>query len=155
MLVCPISVPGINFSRPFGTRAPLPAPGVKTPGYCQGSLRDQFPTIRHASSNTPSARQTCLTACRRRHRLRAGSAKETAGARFYKGQTGGLLGPEFDCFALDESKQDSLGDKSLAVNSLDPIAGIGADRMRMRRELMERLDRLTDEKLEGPSAFAA
>jgi hypothetical protein len=74
----------------------------------------------------------------------------TTGARFYKGQTGGFLGPEFDCFALNESKTDSLGDKDLAVNSLDPVAGIDANRMRSRRDLMERLDRLTDEQLKGP-----
>ena len=74
----------------------------------------------------------------------------TTGARLYKGQTAGFLGPEFDCFALNQSKTDSLGDKDLKVTALDPVAGVEAGRMRSRRELMERLDRLSDADLAGP-----
>ena len=65
----------------------------------------------------------------------------TTGARFYKGQTAGFLGPDFDCFSPNEAKIDSLGDKDFEVSSLAPVAGLDLTRLRSREDLLNGIDR--------------
>ncbi len=74
----------------------------------------------------------------------------TTGSRFYKGQTGGFLGPAYDSFALNEEKTDSLGSKDLQVTALDPTDGISQERLQSRAGLLDRLDAYSDEVLGGP-----
>lgn len=74
----------------------------------------------------------------------------TTGARLYKGQNAGFLGPAHDAFALNEPKVDSLADKDLGVGSLSPPKGVTSDRQESRRELLERIDRLSDSGMESP-----
>ncbi len=68
----------------------------------------------------------------------------TTGARFYKGQTAGFLGPDYDCFSPNEAKIDSLGDKEFEVRSLNPVDGIDLDRLRSRQDLLANIDTLGD-----------
>ena len=50
----------------------------------------------------------------------------TTGSLFFKGQTGGFLGPAFDPFALDEPKKNSLEEKEFALQSMSPMEGVDA-----------------------------
>jgi len=64
----------------------------------------------------------------------------TTGARFYKGQSAGFLGPAHDPFFLDEEKKDSLADKEFEVKTLQPLEGLNVDRIVERNELLTQLD---------------
>lgn len=64
----------------------------------------------------------------------------TTGARFYKGQSGGFLGPAFDPFFLDEEKTDSLGDKTFRPPSLQLLEEVSQTRLARRRDLLEDLN---------------
>lgn len=67
----------------------------------------------------------------------------TTGSRFYKGQTGGFLGPAYDSFALDQPKKGSLGDRPLKARGLQLQSGLTPVRLRGRRELLDRIDALS------------
>ena len=73
----------------------------------------------------------------------------TTGARFYKGQTGGFLGPAYDSFCVDVEKTDSLGDKDLAVKALDPTDGLNAERLQTRSGLVSNIEAAADQGLSG------
>ena len=64
----------------------------------------------------------------------------TTGARFYKGQSAGFLGPTYDPFFLDEEKKDSLADKEFEVKTLRPLEGLHVDRIIERNELLTQLE---------------
>ena len=64
----------------------------------------------------------------------------TTGTRFYRGQTGGFLGPSFDPFALDEEKQDSLADKTFQIKSLKTPDAVDSSRFDHRRSLLKSID---------------
>ncbi|MBW3539939.1 MAG: DUF1501 domain-containing protein [Planctomycetes bacterium] len=64
----------------------------------------------------------------------------TTGNRFYKGQSGGFLGPAGDPFFLDAEPKDSLADKTFSVEALRPPEAVDAGRFRHRRELLHALD---------------
>ncbi|MBC8352896.1 MAG: DUF1501 domain-containing protein [Planctomycetes bacterium] len=64
----------------------------------------------------------------------------TTGARFYKGQSGGFLGPAYDPFFLDEEKTDSLGDKTFQPPSLQLRGELSQTRLSHRRDLLEDLN---------------
>ena len=64
----------------------------------------------------------------------------TTGTRFYRGQTGGFLGPSFDPFALDEEKQDSLADKTFQIKSLKTPGAVDSSRFDHRRSLLKSID---------------
>lgn len=64
----------------------------------------------------------------------------TTGARFYKGQSGGLLGPAHDPFFLDEEKIDSLGDKEFQPPSLRLREPLTQARLARRRDLLGQLN---------------
>ncbi|MBG85366.1 MAG: hypothetical protein CMO80_00485 [Verrucomicrobiales bacterium] len=76
----------------------------------------------------------------------------TTGSRFYKGQTGGFLGPAYDTFSVGEAKKDSLGAKDLSVNSLDPVSGLNSDRIRSRAGLISRLDGFGERTIQDATA---
>lgn len=75
----------------------------------------------------------------------------TTGNLFFKGQSGGFLGPAFDPFALDEPKKDSLADKEFALKSMSPVKGIDGVRFNTRKSLLNRLDAFTDAQLASAS----
>ncbi|MFT5470493.1 MAG: hypothetical protein ACI8UO_005622 [Verrucomicrobiales bacterium] len=79
----------------------------------------------------------------------------TTGPRFFKGQTAGFLGPEFDSFTPDEAKIDSLAAKEFAVNSLQPADGLTLERLRSRQQLLDRMDGLAGDWLESPAILPA
>ena len=60
----------------------------------------------------------------------------TTGARLFKGQTAGFLGPRYDAFALDEPGKDSLADKNFKVSALELMEGLTPERIRQRMELL-------------------
>jgi hypothetical protein len=64
----------------------------------------------------------------------------TTGARFYKGQSGGFLGPAYDPFFLDKEKTDSLGDKQLQPPSLQLRDELTQSRLTRRRDLLGQLN---------------
>jgi len=64
----------------------------------------------------------------------------TTGTRFYRGQTGGFLGPSFDPFALDEEKKDSLADKTFQIKSLKTPDAVDSSRFDNRRSLLNSID---------------
>ncbi|MDP7017404.1 MAG: DUF1501 domain-containing protein [Pirellulaceae bacterium] len=64
----------------------------------------------------------------------------TTGARYYKGQTAGLLGPSKDPFTLDLEKKHSLGDKDFDLTSLKLLDGIDRSRLRGRSGLLEQIN---------------
>ena len=64
----------------------------------------------------------------------------TTGDRFYRGQTGGFLGPAYDPFALNEEKKDSLADKTCRVETLSRPEAVDAGRFASRRSLLETVD---------------
>jgi len=71
----------------------------------------------------------------------------TTGTRFFKGQTGGFLGPAHDSFCVDIEKTNSLGDKDLTVDSLVPSEGLDAMRLRSRSGLLSNLETAADQSL--------
>ena len=71
----------------------------------------------------------------------------TTGSRFYKGQTGGFLGPAYDPFALTEPKKNSLGNKEFELKSMQQVEGVDAARFNTRKVLLNRLDAFTDAQL--------
>ncbi len=73
----------------------------------------------------------------------------TTGSRFFKGQTGGFLGPAYDSFCVDAEKTNSLGDKDLSVTALDPSEGLNADRLRSRSGLVSNIEAAADQALSG------
>lgn len=64
----------------------------------------------------------------------------TTGAHFYKGQTAGFLGPNYDPFALDKPKRDSLAPTDLEVQALALPKGIDEQRVAGRRRLLQQID---------------
>lgn len=64
----------------------------------------------------------------------------TTGSRYYRGQTGGFLGPSYDPFLLNEEKRDSLADKTFRIDALDPPEGVDASRLNRRRSLLKSVD---------------
>lgn len=60
----------------------------------------------------------------------------TTGARFYKGQSGGFLGPARDPFLLDAEKRDSLADKPFHPPALQLKDGLDQTRLAVRRALL-------------------
>jgi len=64
----------------------------------------------------------------------------TTGARMFKGQTGGFLGPAFDPFFLDEAKRSSLADKRFEPPSLTLPQEISQSRLTSRRQLLAGLN---------------
>ncbi len=75
----------------------------------------------------------------------------TTGNRFFKGQSGGFLGPAYDPFFLDAEKRDSLSEKAFKVDGLRLPEGIDAERMAARRNLLGRLTASSDELLQSRS----
>ena len=71
----------------------------------------------------------------------------TTGSLFFKGQTGGFLGPAFDPFALDEPKKNSLEEKEFALQSMSPMEGVDAARFNSRKSLLGNLEAFTDAQL--------
>ncbi len=71
----------------------------------------------------------------------------TTGARFYKGQTAGFLGPSYDPFYMNEEKRSSLADKQFQVESLRPAEAVGQDRLRGRKALLGQLESTTEDLL--------
>ena len=65
----------------------------------------------------------------------------TTGARFYKGQSAGFLGPSFEPFALDEPKKNSLTRQKFNLDQLKFTEGFVRERFEQRRELLETLER--------------
>ncbi|MBM80812.1 MAG: hypothetical protein CMJ78_09480 [Planctomycetaceae bacterium] len=64
----------------------------------------------------------------------------TTGSRFYRGQSGGFLGPSYDPFLLNEEKKDSLADKTFKIDSLSTPDTVNASRFSNRRELLKSID---------------
>lgn len=60
----------------------------------------------------------------------------TTGKRFYKGQSGGFLGPAFDPYFLEEPKQDSLADRPFHPPSLQLEPGLTQPRLTARHQLL-------------------
>lgn len=60
----------------------------------------------------------------------------TTGDRFYKGQSGGFLGPAYDPFLLDEEKKDSLAEKPFDVEALLLREGLDGARLSQRKGLV-------------------
>lgn len=65
----------------------------------------------------------------------------TTGARFYKGQSAGFLGPAFEPFALDEPKNNSLTRQDFNLDKLKFTEGFVRERFDQRRELLETLEK--------------
>jgi hypothetical protein len=72
----------------------------------------------------------------------------TTGDRFYKGQSGGFLGPTHDPFLLDEEKKDSLSEKPFDIESLLLRDSLNSGRLVGRRELLSELNSSSDRRLE-------
>jgi hypothetical protein len=65
----------------------------------------------------------------------------TTGDRFYKGQTGGFLGPAYDPLVLNAPKTDSLGRTEFELKNLDFVdKDLNADRFYARRQLLSRIE---------------
>lgn len=65
----------------------------------------------------------------------------TVGKRFYKGQTGGFLGPAYDPLVLTTPKNDSLGRTEFALKNLDFIdKEMNAERFAARRQLLSQFE---------------
>jgi len=64
----------------------------------------------------------------------------TTGSRFYRGQTGGFLGPGSDPFSLNEEKKDSLSDRTFQIESLQTPDTVDASRFDDRRGLLKMID---------------
>jgi hypothetical protein len=60
----------------------------------------------------------------------------TTGARFYKGQSGGFLGPARDPFLLDADKRNSLAAKEFHPPALQLKDGLDPARLAVRRSLL-------------------
>ncbi|HIM29252.1 MAG TPA: DUF1501 domain-containing protein [Planctomycetes bacterium] len=65
----------------------------------------------------------------------------TTGARFYKGQSAGFLGPAFEPFALQEPKKDSLQRCDFNLEKLNFSEGFVREQFDRRRELLTDLER--------------
>ena len=74
----------------------------------------------------------------------------TTGSNYFKGQTAGFLGPAHDPFALTEPKLDSLADREFRIGSLSPPQDVSSARQNARRDLLERIDRLSSSGVESP-----
>jgi hypothetical protein len=61
----------------------------------------------------------------------------TTGSRFYKGQSGGFLGPAYDPFFLNEEKKSSLADKEFRLDALQPPETVDDTRMAARHDLLK------------------
>jgi len=65
----------------------------------------------------------------------------TTGDRFYKGQTGGFLGPAYDPMVLNAPKTDSLGRTEFELKNLDFVdKDLDSDRFEARRQLLSRFE---------------
>ena len=64
----------------------------------------------------------------------------TTGARFYKGQSAGFLGPGYDPFFLNLPKKDSLGKKEFGVEALKLLEGLSQHRIAQRKALLSQLE---------------
>ncbi|TWU09470.1 hypothetical protein CA54_47120 [Symmachiella macrocystis] len=62
----------------------------------------------------------------------------TTGSVFFKGQTGGFLGPAFDPFMLNKPKKDSLSHELFQVDAIQPI--VPAGRIAGRQKLLEQIE---------------
>lgn len=65
----------------------------------------------------------------------------TTGQQFYKGQTGGFLGPSFDSFLLNKPKKDSLSTELYTVDAIQPV--VPAERIAGRQQLLAAIDETT------------
>ncbi len=65
----------------------------------------------------------------------------TTGDRFYKGQTGGFLGPAYDPFHMNEPKRDSLAHKEFRIEALTPPEGVSAARLDNRQALLQQIEK--------------
>ncbi len=65
----------------------------------------------------------------------------TTGHEFYKGQTGGFLGPAFDSFLLNKPKKGSLSTELFKVDAIQPV--VPPQRIAGRRELLKGIDAVT------------
>ena len=72
----------------------------------------------------------------------------TTGERFYKGQSGGFLGPAFDPFLLDEPKTDSLSEKEFNLEALLLRDSLDRQRLVGRRALLGDLNNSRDRQLD-------
>lgn len=77
----------------------------------------------------------------------------TTGARLFKGQTAGFLGPRYDAFALDEPKTDSLADKNLAAGALQPIAGLTPSRFSERMDLLQQMESVRSQQADSSDDY--
>ena len=73
----------------------------------------------------------------------------TTGDRFYKGQSGGFLGPAYDPFLVDEEKEDSLSEKPFDVEALLLREGLDSSRLSQRNGLVGELNRQTQAGFQG------
>lgn len=65
----------------------------------------------------------------------------TTGARFYKGQSSGFLGPVYEPFALDEAKSGSLTRRHFNLEQLKFSDGFVRERFEQRTELLASLEK--------------
>jgi hypothetical protein len=73
----------------------------------------------------------------------------TTGDRFYKGQSGGFLGPAYDPFFLDEEKKDSLAEKPFNLEALLLREGVDRCRLLQRQGLLGRLIEGSNQRFES------
>jgi hypothetical protein len=64
----------------------------------------------------------------------------TTGARFYRGQSGGFLGPAFDPFLLDKEKKGSLAETPFRLKALQAPEEVPEQRFSSRRSLLRSID---------------
>lgn len=76
----------------------------------------------------------------------------TTGDRFYKGQSGGFLGPAYDPFFLDEEKKDSLTEKAFDLEALLLREGVDSRRLLQRKGLLGELNDRSGQPVESPGA---
>ena len=76
----------------------------------------------------------------------------TTGDRFYKGQSGGFLGPAFDPFFLDEEKKDSLTEKPFDLEALLLREGVDSRRLLQRKSLLGALNDRAGQPVESEGA---
>lgn len=76
----------------------------------------------------------------------------TTGDRFYKGQSGGLLGPAFDPFLFDEEKKDSLSEKPFDLEALLLRQGLGGERLLERKQLLSTLNNAGSAQVDTPGS---
>ena len=76
----------------------------------------------------------------------------TTGDRFYKGQSGGFLGPAYDPFFLDEEKKDSLSEKAFDLEALLLREGVDSRRLLQRKGLLGELNLRSGQPVESEGA---